>query len=74
MQDDRRLIDRLWAEGWRPSPWSNAPGERYRSHVHDYDKVIVVSAGSIRFGLPEATQVIDLAEREVVLRHVLRSH
>ena len=61
MQDDRRLIERLWAEGWRPSPWSNAAGERYRAHVHDYDKVIVVSAGSIQFGLPDAAQVLDLA-------------
>ncbi len=46
------VIDRLRAEGLDPSPWSNGPGDRYGAHDHDYDKVIVVAAGSITFGLP----------------------
>ncbi len=56
------LVDRLQREGWRASPWSNGPGDRYGAHEHDYDKVLVVSHGSIRFGLPEAGTVVDLAE------------
>ena len=37
------------------------PGRRYRAHQHDYDKVLVVSSGSIRFGLPATGDVVDLA-------------
>ena len=45
------LRARLIAEGLEPGAWSNGPGDRYGSHDHGYDKVIVVAAGSIRFGL-----------------------
>jgi len=51
---------RLRAEGLNPSPWSNGPGDRYASHDHAYDKVIVVSGGSIRFGLSQGA--IDMVE------------
>jgi len=62
MPDEARdLTERLWAEGWRPSPWSNGPGDRYPAHEHGYDKVLVVSAGSIRFGLPETGATVELA-------------
>ncbi len=60
-REDARLTERLWAEGWRPSPWSNAPGDQYRAHEHPYDKVLVVTAGSIRFGLPDDGSAVDLA-------------
>ena len=59
--DAGRLTERLWAEGWRPSPWSNGPGDQYRAHEHPYDKVLVVAAGSIRFGLPAAGTEVELA-------------
>jgi quercetin dioxygenase-like cupin family protein len=51
------LAASLAAEGLSASPWSNGPGDRYGAHDHDYDKVIVVSAGSIAFGLPEGRSV-----------------
>ena len=57
MNDSAR---RLRAEGLDPAPWSNGPGERYGAHEHGYDKVIVVAAGSIAFGLPERGEVVDL--------------
>ena len=38
--------------GLEPGAWSNGPGDRYSAHRHGYDKVIVVAAGSIVFGLP----------------------
>jgi uncharacterized protein YjlB len=44
--------DQLRAEGLDSSSWSNGPGERYDAHDHGYDKVIVVTGGSIVFGLP----------------------
>ena len=58
MPDDfaRRLRD----EGLEPSTWSNGPGDRYGAHEHDYDKVIVVAQGSIRFGLPATAASIEL--------------
>jgi hypothetical protein len=48
---DRAALDeRLRREALEPAPWSNGPGDRYASHRHGYDKVLVVSAGSIVFG------------------------
>ncbi|HSL77494.1 MAG TPA: hypothetical protein VK867_11150 [Candidatus Limnocylindrales bacterium] len=51
MSDSSALRARLIEEGLEPGAWSNGPGDRYAAHDHAYDKVIVVSAGSIRFGL-----------------------
>ncbi len=55
------VAGRLRAEGLDPSPWSNGPGDRYGAHEHGYDKVIAVTSGSIAFGLPAATESIELA-------------
>lgn len=52
--------DRLRAEGLDPSSWSNGPGDRYTAHDHPFDKVIVVAAGSITFGLPADGRSIEL--------------
>jgi uncharacterized protein YjlB len=52
----QRLVD----EGLEPGAWSNGPGDRYSAHAHGYDKVIVVIAGSIRFGLPASGGRIEL--------------
>jgi hypothetical protein len=46
------LDARLRAEGLDATPWSNGPGDVYAAHEHGYDKVLVVAAGSVRFGLP----------------------
>jgi quercetin dioxygenase-like cupin family protein len=51
---------RLRAEGLAPASWSNGPGDTYSTHHHDYDKVIAVESGSIRFGLA-AGEAVDLA-------------
>ncbi len=52
---------RLRAEGLRASTWGNGPHDRYAAHAHDYDKVIVVASGSIRFGLPGRGEAIELS-------------
>jgi uncharacterized protein YjlB len=56
---------RLRAEGLRASSWGNGPHDRYGAHAHAYDKVIVVVAGSIRFGLPDAGDrlALELGDR-----------
>ena len=54
------LDARLRSEGLDPGPWSNGPGDRYAAHVHGYDKVIAVAAGSIVFGLPATGASIAL--------------
>ena len=59
--EEAGLRDRLRAEGLDPSAWSNGPHDRYTAHEHGYDKVIVVAAGSIRFGLPDSGGGQDLA-------------
>ena len=48
------------AEGLSASGWGNAPDDQYAPHRHDYDKVIVVTAGSITFELPEAERRIEV--------------
>ena len=55
------LSGRLHAEGLEPGRWSNGPGDRYSPHEHGYDKVLVCTAGSIRFGLPARGITVDLA-------------
>ena len=59
--DEAALRHRLQAEGHAPSAWGNGPHDRYPAHEHGYDKVIVVAAGSIRFGLPSSGDGQDLA-------------
>lgn len=54
------LRDRLEGEGLDPGAWSNGPGDRYGAHDHGYDKVIVVVAGSIRFGLRDGSEALAL--------------
>jgi mannose-6-phosphate isomerase-like protein (cupin superfamily) len=54
------LAERLRAAGFEPGSWSNGPNDRYAAHDHGYDKVLVVSAGSIRFGLPDRGESADL--------------
>jgi quercetin dioxygenase-like cupin family protein len=54
------LTARLRALGLQPSAWANGPGDRYAVHRHDYDKVIVVERGSIRFGLPATGGAVEL--------------
>lgn len=58
----RDLVNRLLDEGLEPSRWSNGPRDRYGAHSHGYDKVIVVERGSIRFGLPDLGDSVELAE------------
>jgi uncharacterized protein YjlB len=60
--DEAGLRERLRDEGLAPSAWGNGPHDRYGAHEHGYDKVIVVAAGSIRFGLPDRGDDHDLAE------------
>lgn len=50
---------RLRAEGLDPGGWGNGPGDRYSAHHHAYDKVIVVTEGSIEFGLPRSVGSAD---------------
>jgi quercetin dioxygenase-like cupin family protein len=63
MADSSALRARLIEEGLEPSAWSNGPGDRYAIHDHAYDKVIVVAAGSIRFGLPDGSRDLAAGDR-----------
>lgn len=63
MADSSVLRARLIEEGLDPGAWSNGPGDRYASHDHGYDKVIVVAAGSIRFGLTEGSFELAAGDR-----------
>ncbi len=63
MTDPSPLRARLIAEGLEPGAWSNGPGDRYGSHDHAYDKVIVVAEGSIRFGLTSGPVDLETGDR-----------
>lgn len=43
--------------------WSNGPGDRYAIHEHDYDKVLVVTRGSITFSLPGDSLLLREGQR-----------
>jgi quercetin dioxygenase-like cupin family protein len=51
---------RMRAAGLDPGSWSNGPNDRYGAHDHAYDKVLVVAAGSITFGLPDLARSVEL--------------
>jgi uncharacterized protein YjlB len=51
---------RLMAEGLDPGRWSNGPNDRYAAHEHAYDKVLVVSAGTIAFYLAAQRDAVSL--------------
>jgi hypothetical protein len=53
------LQSQLLQIGLFPYDWSNAPGDTYAPHVHDYDKVIVVVRGSITWALPETNESFE---------------
>jgi quercetin dioxygenase-like cupin family protein len=40
---------RLRSQGVEPYAWSNGPGDRYDTHSHPYEKVLMCAAGSITF-------------------------
>jgi quercetin dioxygenase-like cupin family protein len=66
---DQQFIGRLTAEGLGPSEtgavqeWGNGPGERYGEHAHDYDKVLLVAAGSITFLVAEEAIELRAGDR-----------
>jgi hypothetical protein len=51
------------AAGLDPSAWSNGPGDRYATHRHGYDKVLVVADGSIVFGTPGGPVPLEVGDR-----------
>jgi gentisate 1,2-dioxygenase len=53
------LQAQLISEGLFPYDWSNAPGDTYAAHVHEYDKVIVVVRGSITWILSETNETFE---------------
>jgi mannose-6-phosphate isomerase-like protein (cupin superfamily) len=57
------LARALRAEGLEPSSWSNGPGDRYASHEHGYDKVLVVAHGSIVFTTASGSVPLRLGDR-----------
>jgi len=72
MGDATVLRERLVGEGLDPGAWSNDPGDRYGSHDHTYDKVIVVTSGSVTFGLAEGPT--ELAEGDRLELPAMTAH
>jgi quercetin dioxygenase-like cupin family protein len=51
---------RLREEGVEPSAWSNGPGDRYASHEHGYEKVLMCASGSITFLVGPGSTPVEL--------------
>lgn len=51
------------AEALVPTAWSNGPGDRYSTHTHDYDKVLICVAGSITFHTPDGDVALEAGDR-----------
>jgi quercetin dioxygenase-like cupin family protein len=51
----------LRSENLTPSWWSNAPGDTFSPHTHDYHKVLYCARGSIRFLLQPSGRALDLS-------------
>jgi quercetin dioxygenase-like cupin family protein len=58
---ESELHELFFKEGLFPYDWSNSPGDTYAPHVHDYDKVIVVVHGSIKWtlGMRQTAETIE---------------
>jgi quercetin dioxygenase-like cupin family protein len=50
-------------EGFEPYRWSNAAGYHYAPHDHDYDSVIVCTAGTITFHVEGRDMVLRPGDR-----------
>ncbi len=54
-------IQRIFAnENLQPYRWTNGPLDIYSVHTHAYNKVIIVTQGSITFGLPDQGMEVEL--------------
>jgi len=51
------------AEGLAAHRWENGPDFRYRSHRHDYHKILVCAQGSITFHLPGGDAELRAGDR-----------
>ncbi|MCY7417431.1 MAG: hypothetical protein LH650_02865 [Chloroflexi bacterium] len=54
------IEQRLRDMGAQVSSWSHSPGDRYSTHEHGYDKVIVAMQGAVTFLLPATGRSIEL--------------
>jgi quercetin dioxygenase-like cupin family protein len=48
-RDPKSIPERFRAEGLTPHSWSNAAGDTYGWHQHDYDKILYCVRGGITF-------------------------
>jgi uncharacterized protein YjlB len=55
---------RLREEGVEPHAWSNGPGDRYGTHDHGYEKVLMCAAGSITFRIGPGEAAVELGAGE----------
>ncbi len=51
---------RLRREGVEPYAWSNGPGDRYATHAHGYEKLLMCASGSITFLVGQDEQPVEL--------------
>lgn len=64
---EHTIREQYAAEGLQPYAWSNGPHDQYAIHTHQYDKVLRVVSGSIRFDLPERGESVMLAPGDTLI-------
>lgn len=50
--NESMLYQQMVSEGLEPYKWSSNPQDIFPAHEHNYEKVIMIVAGSITFGFP----------------------
>ena len=63
----QELMAKLEAETGGGYAWSNAPGDRYSAHSHDFEKVLYCVEGSITFNLEADGQSVKLGPGDRLL-------
>jgi quercetin dioxygenase-like cupin family protein len=56
---EAELRARMRGEKLAPYAWRNAPGDEYAPHLHSYNKVIYVVAGSLLWFLPQTGERVE---------------
>jgi mannose-6-phosphate isomerase-like protein (cupin superfamily) len=51
------------SQGLAPHAWSNAPGDGYAPHAHDYHKVLLCLRGSIAFHTADGDVELEAGDR-----------
>jgi quercetin dioxygenase-like cupin family protein len=60
---EEEIVNKLRSAYLSPTAWGNAPGYRYGSHSHTYEKILYCVSGSITFHTEEGDVLLSPGDR-----------